>query len=81
MPISIAKEEKNCKIVYDRYTVIFLKHVTGIGKTELVEMTFELKIDIKALRQKPFTLLLWHPAWLRHELAKCEGAGIVLPSI
>ena len=58
----------------------FSKHVTDIGKTDLVQMSLQPKSQYQTLDSKLYTLPLRHPAWLRQELTDLEKAGIISPS-
>ena len=61
------------------YEDIFSKHMTDIGKTNLVQMSLQPKNNIKPLNQKPYTLALGHHAWLRQELTDLHKLGIISP--
>ena len=62
------------------YDDIFSKHMTDIGKTDLVQMSLQPKDNIKPLNQKLYALPLSHHAWLRQELRDLEKVGIISPS-
>ena len=72
-------KEKLTKVCHS-YTDIFSKHATDVGKTDLVQMTFKWKGDIKPLDQNHYTLVLQHHTWLKQELTELERAGIITPS-
>ena len=50
------------------YDDIFSKHMTDIGKTNVVQMSLQPKDNIKPLNQKPYALSLRCHVWLRQEL-------------
>ena len=62
------------------YDDIFSRHVTDIGKTDLVQISLQPKDNIKPLNQKPYTLPLRHHTWPRQQLTDLEKAGIISPS-
>ena len=62
------------------YTDIFSKHPTGIGKTDLSQMTLTPKDNKRPLDQKPYIFPLNTMPGLRKELNDLEKAGIISPS-
>ena len=62
------------------YDDIFSKHITHIGKTDLVHLSLQPKDNIKPLNQKPYTFSLRHHAWLRQEVTDLKKARIISPS-
>ena len=61
----------------DHYMDILLKHVTDIGKTDLVQMALVIKDDVKPLDQKWYML---SPHLAKNELTNLEKAGTISPS-
>ena len=76
--IKQAKEklEKLC----NSYMDILLKHITAIGKTDLVQMSLQTKGSMRHLYQMLYTLPIWHHVWLWQELTNLERAGIISSS-